>query len=600
MELALPIIALGGLYVISNQKQSKNKLGERKREKETFVNMGKPAQNAYLTNTNIPAENYPTTNQSSLLDTVERYPNPNTATDKYFNQNEYEKKVNQGVPVDNQIQNIYSLSGNYLDTTQFKHNNMVPFYGGKMKGYTYDTQIAETILDNMAGTGSQIIKKIEQAPLFKPEDNMQWAFGTPNNSDFYQSRVNPGMRNNNVKPFDSEYVAPGLNLGYTTNGSGGFNSGMLSRDEWLPKTVDQLRVATNPKLEYSLDGFEGPANAEIKQRGLIGRVEKQKPDRFFINNQERWLTTTGAEKGETLRPIQEMGVIRRPDCELTYTGPAGKGDKHANYVAPAVEPPKREELGATDIPHSSAVGKGPIDDGQQWIESYTNYNNHRSTLAPVDSFRSGFSNAIGAVIAPIMDVLRPSRKDETVANIRVYGEAGSMVPANYVINPQDITPTTVKETTLYSPGFNIDNQKGEYVNTYQPYDETQRDTTSCSYIGSSGGPGAQYGDRNNQAEYNQRNNDIKSQTIHNRTQVGNTNLFNNQMNIGIAKQDSDAFNYRMPTPHSVFNRPPAKENYGAIRVPQYYNECVGCERIDPSLLDAFRSNPYTHSLTNSV
>ena len=27
----------------------------------------------------------------------------------------------------------------------------------------------------MIGSGSQVIKKIEQAPLFKPEENMQWA-----------------------------------------------------------------------------------------------------------------------------------------------------------------------------------------------------------------------------------------------------------------------------------------------------------------------------------------------------------------------------------------------------------------------------------------
>ena len=47
---------------------------------------------------------------------------------------------------------------------------------------------AETILDNYVGNGSQIIKKIEQAPLFKPQENIQWAYGMPDMSDFYQSR----------------------------------------------------------------------------------------------------------------------------------------------------------------------------------------------------------------------------------------------------------------------------------------------------------------------------------------------------------------------------------------------------------------------------
>jgi hypothetical protein len=108
--------------------------------------------------------------------------------------------------------------------------------------------INETLLDNMNGVGSQTIQKIEQAPLFKPEKDVNWAHGMPNWSDFYQSRVNPGMNNANVKPFETQNVGPGLGKGYTTKGSGGYNSGMEDRNAWLPKTVDELRVDTNPKL----------------------------------------------------------------------------------------------------------------------------------------------------------------------------------------------------------------------------------------------------------------------------------------------------------------------------------------------------------------
>ena len=99
---------------------------------------------------------------------------------------------------------------------------MMPFNGGKVKGRTYDMNITESVLDNMIGSGSQVIKKIEQAPLFKPQENMQWAYGAPNMSDFYQSRVNPGQKNSMVKPFESVQVGPGLNKGYTAEPSGGF------------------------------------------------------------------------------------------------------------------------------------------------------------------------------------------------------------------------------------------------------------------------------------------------------------------------------------------------------------------------------------------
>jgi len=595
MELALPILALGGLYVISNQNNSKQ---NKKMLTENFQSAG--ADRNYLPNTNIPPQNYPVTNLNQLLDNVSEYPNPNAATDKYFNQNYFEKKEREGLRVGNTPQDVYSMSGNYLESQEFKHNNMVPFYGGKVKGYTYDMNIAETVLDNMAGTGSQTIKKIEQAPLFKPEDNMNWAFGAPNNSDFYQSRVNPGMKNNNVKPFAPVYVGPGLNQGFSSAGTGGFNSGMEARDLWMDKTVDQLRVATNPKMEYTLDNHEGPAESYVKNVGIIGRVEKQKPDTFFINTQDRWLTTTGGEKGQMLRSVQEMGVIRRPDCEVEYPGPAAPAEKVAGYVPTAYEDSKRNELPAKDISHSTAVGHGPVE-GLDMLKSYSNYSNHRSTIRQSDTIRSGFGGAIGAVIAPLMDVLRPSRKEEVVANLRIYGDASRSVESGYVLNPNDITPKTIKETTIYTPNTFINNQKESiYVNNYTPMDLTQRDSTSCSTLGFVGGAASGYGDMNYDSAYRQTNNDIKSQTIYNRPNPGGTERFNNQYNITVSRQASDCINGRVTAPSSIIKASPSVETYGKINVPQYYDENIGCDRISPDLLSAFRSNPYTHSLTTSV
>ena len=614
MEIAIPILALGGMYVISNQSSNTNTNKNKNKNKyenppnfqnsqENFTNMGKQAN--YLPNTDIPPQNFPVSNINQLVDTFQQYSNPNVATDKYFNQNNYEERASKGLPVGQNPQQIYSMSGNYLDSQQFKHNNMVPFNGGKVKGNTYNVSMSESILDNMIGNGSQVIKKIEQAPLFKPEDNVQWAYGAPNQSDFYQSRVNPGMKNNNIKPFESENVGPGLNQGYSATGSGGFNSGMESRDSWLPKTVDELRVDTNPKLEYTLTNHEGPANSYIKNSASLqtfGRVEKQKPDTFFVNSQDRWLTTTGAEKGETLRSIQEMGIIRRPDCESNYSGVAGNGDRQAGYAQKNFEQSKRTETKTTDVNHSTAVGRGPHTDGDNYIKSHTNYANHRSTVNQPDTYRSGFGGAIGAVIAPIMDILRPSRKEESTHNVRVYGEgAGTSVPQSYVLNPQDVTNTTVKETTMYAPNFYINNQKeGMYVNNASPGDLTQRDTTNCSYIGTSGGAATAYGDMNYQSAYNQINNDIKAATIANRPNQGGTQIFNQEMNVSISKQDSDRFNYRVNAPVSAINMPPSVNTYGKINSPQTYKQDIECERIQPDILNAFRSNPYTHSLTTSV
>jgi len=599
MELAIPILALGGLYVASNQNKSSKKLN-REKQKELFTNMG--ANPNYLPNTNTPPQNYPLTNELQLTDTVQKYVNPNVATDKYFDQNIYEKNQNTGKHVGNNIQQVYSLTGDYLAKTDFKHNNMIPFYGGKIKGQIYNNNNAESILDNMNGSGSQTIKKIEQAPLFKPQENMQWAYGAPNSSDFYQSRVNPGMKSSNVKPFESEYVGPGLNQGYGTEGSGGYNSGMESRNSWLPKTVDEMRVSTNPKIEYSLNDHQGPSYSHVQNVGIIGKVEKYNPDTFFIQNQDRWLTTTGQEKGQMLRPIEEVHSTTRMTTTQAYAGVAAPNERVANYVPTSYEEPKRDELPVCDIGPSTAMNRGDHTDKENYLRSHTNYVNNRASVRQPDTLRSGFSRAIGAVMAPIMDVLSPTRREEFTSNYRVYGTGGSSVPDSYVLNPNDVTPTTIKETTLYTPNFYVGRQiegGGYQTNKQQPV-FNQRDTTECSYTGNAGsGASSGWGNMSYSAAYAQTNNETKEISVVNRTNHGNANIYNQQMNVNIARLDSDRDNTRMWVPTNMPQMPMSKEIYGEIRAPQQYHN-IACERISPDLLTAFRENPYTHSLTSTV
>lgn len=605
MELAIPILALGGLYVVSNQnsnnkKKSSSPKEEITSEKEEFTNMG--AKRNYLPNIDELPQNYPIVNKNQLADTVQNYSNPNVASDKYFNQNNYENLQNKGVKVGNEIQDIYSLTGDYLDSSNFKHNNMIPFYGAKIKGQLYDANIAESILDNMAGTGSQVIKKIEQAPLFKPQENMQWANGAPNMSDFYQSRVNPGMKISNVKPFDSEYVGPGLNKGYTSEGSGGYNAGMEARNEWLPKNVDELRVATNPKLEYSLANHEGPSYSNVKNVGIEGKIEKYRPDTFYIQTQDRWLTTNGQEKGQMLQPVQEVHDTMRNATTRSYTGVAAPSEKNAGYVGGEHEESKRKQLLGTDVAICSAVGRGTHEDIDNRLNNYTTYVNNRTVQRQPDTMRSGFGRTIGAVIAPIMDMMKPTRKSEYSSNVRVYGDAGSKVASNYVNNPNDTTPTTIKETTLYSPNFYINSQTegGGYMVADQQAITNQRDSTTCSSIGNAGGYSSRWGDMNYSAAYMQTNNTTKEPSTVARTNHGSNQIYNQTMNVNVAKIDSDRDNTRMWVPNNMGYKPAMKENYGEIRTPQQYDQNMNCDRISPDLLNAFRNNPFTHSLTSAV
>jgi hypothetical protein len=614
MELALPFIALSGLYVISNQNNEKpeKKKTIKKMQPENFTNMGIRSNlgvktDNYIPNTDIPPQNYPVTNNKQLADTIGLYPNPNASTDKYFDQNYYEKQENAGVKVGNMPQQIYSLTGNYLDSASFKHNNMVPFNGGKIKGYTYDMNIAETVLDNMAGTGSQVIKKIEQAPLFKPEANMNWAYGAPNQSDFYQSRVNPGSRNNNVKPFESENVGPGLNNGFSTSGSGGFNSGMEHRNKWLPKTVDELRVETNPKMEYSLDGHEGPLQSVVKDVGIIGEIDKKLPDTFFINSPNRWLTTTGGQKGETLRSDQPTGIIKRNSNGTQYVGPAGNNERHGVLSKNNYEPCRREPTQSIPTLGATSTKNGHSETHQNRQNNYvSSKTNRQTTNQTTRTYGNAFSGFVGSVLSPIIDIIRPSRKEEMVNNMRIYGDAGTTVQGE-IIYPHDTPKTTTKETTIHTPRTYINNQRGlnTYVNNQLELPINNRNQSNTYHTGIAGGSSSKYGEPSLDAVYSQTSNNIKSQTISNRATVGNMSLFNNNMNICLSKPDVSEQDFYTGSATSLIKLPPSTNTYGHVVLPNktsitesdaQYNQ----QRMDPSMLQAFYNNPYTHSLASAV
>ena len=73
------------------------------------------------------------------------------------------------------------------------------------------------------------------------------------------------------------------------------------------------------------------------------------------------------------------------------------------------------------------------------------------------------------------------------------------------------------------------------------------------------------------------------------------------MNVNCNKSDFDRLDGRVnPAFSRTSGLPPSAQTYGAIHTPQYYNECAGCDRINPDILTAFKDNPYTHSLTSSV
>jgi len=590
-ELAVPLIALGSMYVISKQKDTKS-------NNEGYTNMQSTKNPLPGINPPNPIKNFPTSEEITRENNVSAYIKPNQHTDKYSNPTQNGASRND-LPGPN-----YSLTGKEIDKSNFKHNNMAPFFGAKIRGATADSTVHESILDNMQGTGSQFFSKKEQAPLFNPQEGYQFANGAPNVSDFIQSRVNPSMKMANVKPWEEQRIGPGLNKGFTNDGSAGFNSGMEARDLWTDRTVDELRVATNPKMTFELQGHEGPGTHFIKNAPSSqtqGKVEKHLPEKYFASGPERWMTTTGLEKAQTARGIEVLHDVNRTNTTAEYYGTrANQGE--GMYVDQAHQPSRRQALPQKAFAPATCPGTACPTTGDYGIQSFSTVSNNRSTTRQ-NTTMGPIGGIIKAIVSPVVDFIRPTRKEDVVDNMRISGNPAAPVTNGQIYNPADRTKTTIREMTeadLDCNHLNVQQQNASayLVSKHQPV-HLQRDTTTKSHTGVAG-PNGLGSTKSYEAEYRQRNNVNKTQEIH--PNQGGTQMFNQVENISIHKRDGDRDNNRWWVPSSGgtagITARGVVENLDRVKVTQGYDQNMNNDRIAPELLNAFKNNPYTQSLTS--
>jgi len=368
-----------------------------------------------------------------------------------------------------------------------------------------------------------------------------------------------------------------------------------------------MRVITNPKISFDLNGHQGPANSFIKESGNTytqGKVEKNLPETYYNLGPERWFTTTGSEKAPTSRALETLNDVNRTSTTSEYYGNAS--NKQYTYQKGEYIQSSRPELDATPITNPVYKNGGSATDSDYGINSYNYLPTNRSTTREFDSVDQ-FGSVRGtmkAVISPLMDILRPSRKENVVGNLRQNGVAGLTVSNVPIFNPADRTRTTVKEMTcdkLDNNHLNINrisaqSGKGYLVAGTRPT-YVQRDTTTTSYIGGFGGNGVQTNPQVYDAAYNQRNNVNK--TYENRPNLGGTQIFNQNEDIRIFKKDSDRENNRMWVPNTGINAPPNQQTYGVLKESSaYHTKEPEYDRINPDILSAFKQNPYTQSLNS--
>ena len=604
MESIVAALALGTLYTLANYDETK--------KKETFRN-----NQTDLPNLNTPNQNFPVENKEEILNDPNHYSNPNAGVDKMFNKLRVLKSTGDIVEASTSYQekeeetkqqpsSFLSLTGKKISEKGFRHNNMQPFFGSSVKQRVGDFSTAEAVLDNMQGAGTQQINKESIAPLFKPQSQMNWVHGMPSATDFIQSRMNPSRTVSGVKPWKDVHIGPGLNQKNGVYGSGGFNSGMEARDKWMPKTVDELRVATNPKTTYDGVLFGGAAGAGKYSRGIQPTVEKNRPDRFFMNNKERWFTTMAASgEANTARSTQPERNINSEGTSQEYFGMSSHGNNGESSKVPENYRPSNRicPKQLTKYPMALNAGKGMNDLGK---DSFKNRPNARLLTSANERKYGNVSTVTKAIVAPVMDLLRPSRKQNIIGAIRPTGNASTTVPHHTIVNPKDRLKTTMKETTInneYAPAINSNQGGNAYLANVEmgankPTPQ-QRDYTNCEYIN---GVGNTVGTANApvyNAAYNARLNPNREILAQSRAPAGNMKLYNQNINIKIDKTDSDRRTQRDPVYTAVRSTIPSSSTMGRMNGRVSIGSGQQCERNSADLLKAFHCNPYTKPL-NSV
>jgi hypothetical protein len=346
----------------------------------------------------------------------------------------------------NDTSSFQSLSGNVIKTADFKHNNMQAFIGMKEvekfeNGYDNNSQK----LQNFTGRGLDIQRKTEQPCMFEPTAGYGYVCGMPSVTDFFQERVQGGKSRNNDFPIEQVKVGKGLGKGFTADPSGGYQQAD-TLDYVRPRNVDELRVATNPRVTYELPPQAPPGSyvGQSANQTHIGEFAKNRPDKFYTQSEDMLFKTTGAYLKERNRPIQEVKPTARVDTHITYEGNA----------------------------HNKTSHPGTGEEDTYGRETIMTFNNNRQ-LTSEKTVLNNLRSTVKAIVAPLFDIFRHTTKEYMIDAPRQNGILQAQIPEK----PTTYDPvnhmmrTTIKETTVQDA--TITNLKGNTKLTVQNEDNTR-------------------------------------------------------------------------------------------------------------------------------
>ena len=514
---------------------------------------------------------------------------------------------------------ISPLSGQKIPANEFTHNNMQPFYGGRIKqNIAPDTN--NSILDSYTGSGYTQIAKREVENMFEsskaPFGN---PFGMEDNTEFFQSRMDdPTLRRRDgERPFEPVRIAPAIGEKFGATGKGGFQQ--LEVNDFMMKNLrktDDLRTSDNPKLTYK--GVVVPGQQFIgKPMQDAGEVRKYRPDAFYIDEAgERFVGAFSEEsQRESARPVQVMPYTTRTDTTSELIGPAGSQEFGESYVIGSYRTPMAQQFGGAGYRNADMQEYYTNDPDQPMAD----YGKQGYEVRPNERFYTG-ERTMGLNVSPADNQLvtvhydddaRPTRRAETEGNIYQAGVAtgyANGAPAITVWDPTDVARTTVKETTVKWDYRGIA-APGDFPTRLKVYDPddiarpTQKAQISAKSEYYGGVKAASEKFTSHQAAYNMRLNPNKEAVSKQRKPFagnGGIGIFNTNVNQSSKKLDVDIVNDRALAVNNVVGLTPGAGDIGQVKYRAPLKLDVSNDRNQPIIVQAVNDNPLQQSLQRNA
>lgn len=358
--------------------------------------------------------------------------------------------------------------------------------------------------------------------------------------------------------------------------------------------IDKLRTKTNQKNTYEGRIISGKSMNE--NRGNMGKFNQYDPDKFYENSPDRYFTTTGAFLKERGKPDHILKETYRSSLNKQEFGGASanytKGEKRSKYKKPL-------KIQLPNDPNRNVGADQFSGDADFSRKGYRALPNERE-ITGERTYEGNLVSETGNHTVGILDDIRGTKKETTI------NPANNGYVSNTSINTtngiQDDVRVTKKQTTI-NPANNgfIGGGFNKLTMGHEEQDITVKESTLTGYTGapgSQGYTGNMLKDNYLNAETNPNKEVISQGRL---PTLSNTKVVNGgeHMNVEIKKINSDYMNQSENKLTKLYS---TNVDKNTIELTTMKNKLEDSElmsdRIDKDLLNPFKNNPYTQSLSS--